>query len=169
MLLPEQTLVHPPQLSTLLEMLVSQPLVSLLPSQSAKPDAHAPEQTPLTQEGLGTLLVLQACPQPPHALVLFWVLVSHPSKAEPLQLPKPGLQAMAQVPDWHRGVPLVPLQTLLQTPQLVGSEAVLVSQPLLTIPSQLAQPGLQEAIVQLPLEQPAVPLATEQLLPQLPQ
>jgi hypothetical protein len=45
---------------------------------------------------------------------------------------------------------------------------VLVSQPLLTKPSQLPKPALQ-VMVQLPAVQAAVPLLLLQTLPQLPQ
>jgi hypothetical protein len=156
-------------LFTLLAMFVSHPSVSLLLLQSAKPEAHAPLHTPLAQDGLETLLPLQVWLHPPQWVALVWVLVSQPLVTNPSQLPNPALQAIAHVPDWQRAVPLVELHTVPQPPQLEGLVATFVSQPLLTNPSQSAQPALQDAIVQLPLEHPAVPLATEQLFPQLPQ
>jgi len=54
-------------------------------------------------------------------------------------------------------------------PQLLGSVAVLVSQPLAALPSQLAKPALQLATVQAPAMQAAVPLGAEQTVPQAPQ
>jgi len=44
-----------------------------------------------------------------------------------------------------------------------------VSQPLLSTPSQLPQPLLQEAIWHVPVEQVAVALVREQVVPQAPQ
>jgi len=100
---------------------------------------------------------------------LFVVLTSQPLSAEPSQLPYPELHAIAQLPDWHSGVPSVPLQVVPHPPQLVGSEAVFVSHPLPIWTSQSTHPGLHEAIVQLPEEQPAVPFGMLQEFPQLPQ
>jgi hypothetical protein len=65
MLLPLHALPHPPQLSTLVFVLVSQPFVSLLLSQSAQPVVQAPEQTPLVQVGFEIWLLLHVCPHPP--------------------------------------------------------------------------------------------------------
>jgi hypothetical protein len=54
-------------------------------------------------------------------------------------------------------------------PQLLRSVMRFVSQPLLSLPSQLPQPALQEAIWHIPLEQVAVALAREQMNPHAPQ
>ena len=116
-----------------------------------------------------TWFVLHVCPHPPQLEVELCVLTSHPLLASPSQLPKPGLQAMVHVPEEQMGVPEVPLQTVEQVPQWLVSLAVLTSHPLLTRPSQSAQPGLHDAIVHEPPWQPALPFAMEQLLPQLPQ
>jgi hypothetical protein len=77
--LEEQTIPHPPQLFTLLLMLVSQPLVSLFESQSAKPALQAPLQTLLEHVGVLMLLVEQMIPHPPQLLALVWVFISQPS------------------------------------------------------------------------------------------
>lgn len=75
---------------------------------------------------------------------------------------------MPQFPELQAGVPFVELQTLPQAPQLPTSLVRRVSQPLPTLPSQFAKPGLQ-VIVQEPDGQPGVPFALLQTLPQAPQ
>jgi hypothetical protein len=54
-------------------------------------------------------------------------------------------------------------------PQFVAEVLRSVSQPLLSLPSQLPQPLLQEAIWHVPVEQVAVALAREQVTPHAPQ
>jgi hypothetical protein len=46
--------------------------------------------------------------------------------------------ATAQLPPWQLGVPLATEQTLPHPPQFVALLLVLTSQPLATLPSQLA-------------------------------
>jgi hypothetical protein len=75
-------------------------------------------------------------------------------------------QRSIQVPLWQTSPDG---QTVPQAPQWLRSVFRLVSQPFAGFPSQSPQPGLQEATVQAPLLQPAVPLATLQTVPQAPQ
>jgi hypothetical protein len=87
-----------------------------------------------------------------------------------LQSRKPVLQvATAQLPVVHVGVPLATEQTRPQVPQLDTLVLVLVSHPLLYVPSQFAKPVRHEATVQFPVVQPGVPLATWQAMAQVPQ
>src|SRR5258708_18131397 len=53
-------------------------------------------------------------------------------------------------------------QTLAQSPQLFTLLAMFVSQPLARVPSQLAKPALQAAMLQIPIAHAGVPLATLQ-------
>src|SRR6185312_12662538 len=73
------------------------------------------------------------------------------------------------VETWSAAPPQVVRQAVPQPPQLLLSLMVLTSQPSATVPLQLAKPVLQPATVQLPTEQPAVPLGTKHWWPQLPQ
>ena len=61
------------------------------------------------------------------------------------------------------------MQTLPQVPQLFTLLTMFVSQPLARVPSQLAKPALQEAMVQMPIVQAGLPLATLQTDPHDPQ
>ena len=61
--------------------------------------------------------------------------------ALPSQLPQPLLQAIWQVPEGQDGVPFEALHVLVQVPQLV-TEFRLVSQPFVSVVSQLAKPEL---------------------------
>jgi hypothetical protein len=54
-------------------------------------------------------------------------------------------------------------------PQWLRSVLRFVSQPLLSLPSQLPQPLLQEAIWHVPVEQVAVALVREHVIPHAPQ
>jgi hypothetical protein len=96
-------------------------------------------------------------------------LISQPLARLPSQLPKPLLHAMPQFPPLQVAVPLVPLQTVLQRPQWVGSPFVLISQPFAGLPSQSAKPGLQFWIAQTPLLQVAVAFGSVHDVVHLPQ
>jgi len=112
---------------------------------------------------------VQVIPQPPQLLTLLVVLVSQPLPARPSQLPKPAAQVMPHEPPAQLGVPLLPLHTLPQLPQLARFSAVPVSQPLPASPSQLPKPGLHEATPHAPPEQDGAPLGVLQTTPQAPQ
>lgn len=84
----------------------------------------------------------------------------------------PALQVTPHVLLLHVPVPLPKLgpgQVCPHEPQLPALFVVLVSQPVAYEPSQLAKPALHEATVQIPDTHAAVPFATEQTLPQVPQ
>jgi len=116
------------------------------------------------------LAALQTVPQAPQLLTLLVRLVSQPLAAIPSQLPHPALQeAMPHVPPEQDAVPLGAVQTWPQEPQLLTSVFRFLSQPLATLPSQLSQPALQEAMPQVEPEQDEVALAAKQALPQAPQ
>src|SRR5438876_948084 len=123
MLLLEQTAAQPPQLFLSLVVLTSQPSVCLLPSQSAKPEAHVPLQAPLTHATDDRLFVEQTIPQPPQLLGSLLRLVSQPSDClSPLQSAKPLLHAPLHDPPAHVGMAMLRLEhTRPQPPQLPTS------------------------------------------------
>src|SRR5207248_1880124 len=77
-LVPEQAVPQPPQLATLVWVLISQPLARRSLSQSAKPAAQVPVQLPAVQVLVAWLVPGQAAPQPPQLAKLVWVLISQP-------------------------------------------------------------------------------------------
>jgi hypothetical protein len=86
-------------------------------------------------------------PQPPQWLALVVVGVSQPLARLPSQLPKPVLHTMPHVLRAQNGVPLVPLHTVPQAPQWLGSKVTLVHEP-----EQLLSPAPQ-VVVHAPAEQ----------------
>ncbi len=119
-------------------MLTSQPLAAS-PSQLAKPGLQdATPQAPPTQRGvpLGTL---QRLLQRPQLLASAARVTSQPLAATPSQLAEPVLQTpRAQAPPTQLAVALAKAQRVPQAPQVPGSVWMLVSQPLVATPSQLA-------------------------------
>ncbi len=214
-----QTAPHAPQLFSSAVVAVSQPLVRLSPSQSAKPTLQVPVQVPPAQAAT-MLLREQAIPtQPPQVATEVLVSTSQPLLCRlPSQLARPTEQVPLHTlaPQVRDTMP-VPEQTVPQVPHASGSDVRLrqtleqsvwpepqdvthtppehncsavhargapavehapqwalsllrfTSQPLATLPSQLAKPALQLAMVHAPLAQPAVALASEQTLLQAPQ
>ena len=65
MLLGEQTLLHAPQFEASAPVLTSQPFACLLPSQSVKPAAQMPLQTPPEHVRVAMPALEQTTPQPP--------------------------------------------------------------------------------------------------------
>ena len=110
-------------------------------------------------------------PQPPQLLGSALVAISQPSAGNPLQFAKPVLhEPKEHTPPEHTPLALGYEQTVPHALQLDALVLRLTSQPLLTIPSQLPKPELQEAIVQAPPLQPGVALAYgPQTLPHEPQ
>jgi hypothetical protein len=109
-------------------------------------------------------------PQPPQLAELVLVLVSQPLAALPSQSAKVALQ----VATWHAlfthfAVALLRLQIVPHVPQFALSPAMLVSQPLVILPSQSAKPALHVATLHTELTQLGVPFGTTQALPQPPQ
>jgi hypothetical protein len=157
---------HPPQLAALVSVLVSQPLFGL-PSQFAYPAVHTGVHTPLAHAVVPFAFV-HACPHAPQFAVVEST-ASQPFATLLSQLPKPMLQAMLQLPATHDAVPLVLLQTAPQVPQFDTFVDVLVSQPLLGLPSQLPQPALQAESAQVPVEQLSVAFARSHTVLHAPQ
>jgi len=101
--------------------------------------------------------------------VFVFTLVSQPLRVSLSQFEKPPLHAIVQVPLLHAAVPFVDPQTLPHAPQLAVELAVFVSQPLVSLPSQFARPGLHVMPLHTPPVQDGVPPCDGQALPQLPQ
>lgn len=114
----------------------------------------------------------QALPHPPQWLTLVEVSTSQPSTAFRLQSPKGAMQALTpQTPLWHSALPIAGGgQTKEHEPQWLVFVFRFVSQPSEKRPLQSPKPRLQEATIQLPLMQPAMPFATGgQTIPHAPQ
>jgi hypothetical protein len=95
--------------------------------------------------------------------------VSQPLLSLPSQLPQPLLQvSMRHVPVEQVAVALVREQVTPHPPQFVSVLSG-VSQPLLSLPSQLPQPLLQVSMRHVPVEQVAVAFVREQATRQAPQ
>ncbi len=119
-----QTLPQAPQLLTSLLTLVSQPLVCLLLSQSAKPALQTPLQTPLAQLGV-ILLDEQTMPHPPQLLTSLLTLVQVPLQlTNPLVQHSPLEQTWPFIAQFAHATPLVPHALLL----VPGWQMPLVSQ-----------------------------------------
>jgi hypothetical protein len=96
--------------------------------------------------------------------------VSHPSAAEPLQLPQPELHdATPQDPETHIPTAFGGLHAMPQPPQFAVDVCVLISQPFDDTPSQLPQPALQDVTTQLPVEQLSFAFGRLHAVPQAPQ
>jgi hypothetical protein len=158
-----------PQVPQLLSVRVdvSQPLLST-PSQFPKPALHvAMAQLPVLQVAVA-LVRPQVPPQTPQFVRVFR-RVSQPLPSRPSQLPQPAShERIWQLPLPQVAVAFAREQVVPHAPQLV-SVVVDVSQPLLSMPSQLAKPVLQLAIPQTPVSQVAAAFAREQLVPHAPQ
>jgi hypothetical protein len=84
-------------------------------------------------------------------LTLFVVAVSQPLATFASQLPKPAPQLIPHAPFVHVDDPLVALQTFMQAPQLDVFVAVLISQPFVLLPSQLANVPTHDVISHVPV------------------
>src|SRR4051794_14020249 len=93
---------------------------------------------------------------------------SQPLATLPSQLAKPVLQVIWQAELAHDGVPFCDEQVVVQAPQCTGSLVRLISQPLPTLPSQLAKPAVH-VIWQAEFTQLGVPFTVEQAVAQVPQ
>lgn len=164
-----QTLPQLPQFSGSVLRFFSQPLAYVL-SQLAKPELHDATVHALAAQPAVPFATVQALPQLPQLFGLFEVFTSQPSLLCPLQSAKGAVQelmpqtALTQFAEAPPGVG----QILPQTPQLFTLVLRLTSQPLATLPSQLANPALQ-AMPQLPPAHDGVPLLLLHTLPQPPQ
>ena len=88
-------------------------------------------------------MVEQTAPQPPQLFTLLVRLTSQPVLTFPSQLYQPALHMIWHAPLLQLGVPFVPLQAVAQAPQFDVFVLVFVSQPLVTLLSQLPKPELQ--------------------------
>lgn len=161
-----QVVPQAPQLVAVLLRSVSQPFVAL-PSQLPKVPLQTGTQAPLAQLVVPCPLV-QALPQDPQLATAVLRVTSQPVEANPSQLPKPPLHATEHEPAEHEAVPLVPLQTAPQEPQLEVFVFVFVSHPLAALLSQFPNPELQTG-AHAPPEQLVVPFTFVQPFPQTPQ
>jgi hypothetical protein len=110
-------------------VLTSQPLLCLLPSQSANPGLHVPPQTAALHEGV-MLFDEHTIPHAPQFETLFETLVSHPFvRLLPSQSLKAGAQVPVQLPPVHDGVMLFDEQAAPQAPQCATVLVILTSQP----------------------------------------
>ena len=99
--------------------------------------------TPDVQARVPPVLVGQTTPQPPQLFTSLVVLTSQPSvRRLPLQSAKPALQVPVHALPEHTGVAMLfDEQAIPQPPQLVELVVVLVSHPLVLLPSQLPKPA----------------------------
>jgi hypothetical protein len=159
-------LLQTPQCCVLLVVLVSQPFAKL-PSQLPNPALHAMLHAPELQAGT-PFVEPHTVPHVPQFERLLERVVSQPFETLLSQLPNPALQVIPQLPVVQLAVPFVELQALVQLPQRLTLVFRLISQPLVTLPSQFPKPALH-VIWQAPDTQAAVPLVVLQALLQLPQ
>jgi hypothetical protein len=144
-----------PQLAASLPVLTSQPSnVWLL--QSAKPGEHdETRHAEATHEVVPCGTGPQKMPHPPQLLLSFWVL----AQRAPQQVWVPGHPVGPQGPTHTPPEQALPGgQALPQAPQLVGSLVVSTSQPSNVWLLQLANPGKQPPMPQLPPKQAAAAL-----------
>jgi hypothetical protein len=127
----EHVVPHAPQLSTSVLVLISQPLVCLLLSQSAKPVLQTPAEQLELLHARVMFCVEQTMPQPPHASALLVVFVSQPSvRLLLLQSAKPVVQTpISHEPLTQVRAMFVGEQAPEQLPQLSTSLFVSISQP----------------------------------------
>jgi len=170
------TVPQPPQFDTSETKSVSQPSRLTFSSalQSPQPAKQAMLQLPPVQVGV-PFAVLQASLHPPQLVQLAFRSASQPSLSTPLQLPQPESHA----PSTQSVAPQNPLpwansvvQSLPQPLQLVGSKAVLVSQPSRAMSSsalQSLQPDSQVSMLHTLAAHSGVPWMKLQDSPQPPQ
>lgn len=112
--------------------------------------------------------LVQLLPQAPQFVLLLVVLTSQPLLTLPSQLAKPGLHVGEHTPLEQAVPPLALVQVTLQPPQWLVFVKMLVSQPLIGLPSQLPAPGLQPG-THAPAEHVVEPLGLMHLVLQTPQ
>src|SRR5262249_55438510 len=95
--------------------------------------------------------------------------VSHPLPDWPSQSPRPGAHPdNLQVPSWQIRFP-PPVHGWLHAPQCCGSAAMFVSQPVISSPSQFANPVSQGPSVQVPALHVDIACSKLQAIPHPPQ
>jgi hypothetical protein len=165
-LVPTHALLQAPQWVMLVVVFVSQPFRTF-PSQLAKPELHTGKHRPAAHEVV-PLEFVQAWLHAPQLPRLVCVSVSQPFCTLPSQLPHPVLHTGTHKLATQEVVPCVFVHALAHVPQFAVEVWVLVSQPLLVLPSQLAYPALQVG-EHTPEVHTVVPLALLQAVPQAPQ
>jgi hypothetical protein len=135
-----QPVPQAPQLARSVRVFTSQPSLAMA-LQLAKPALHAPRPQVPSVQVAAALRAVHARPQAPQCEGLVRVLVSQPSAAMALQLPKPVMQVIPQAPAAQDAVAFIPAgQALPQRPQFMALVATLVSQPSAPIMLQSARP-----------------------------
>jgi hypothetical protein len=162
----EHTWLQVPQLLMSVSVCVSQPFTALL-SQLPKPELHTGWHA-LDEQLVVPWLFVQVVPQFPQFEALFVVFVSQPLFAFPSQLLKPALQAGTHAPAVQGFVPFTAWQVVPHVPQFDVLVFVFVSQPLVTLLSQLPNPLLQ-TIEHVDDAHDGVPFVPLHAAPQLPQ
>jgi hypothetical protein len=164
-----QVLPHEPQLAAFVCVFTSQPFAGF-PSQSAKPALQLAIPQPPAVHTPVALAGAHAIPHPPQCASEVCVLTSQPLLALPSQFAKPALQlAIPHAPIAHAPVALAGAHAIPHPPQCASDVCVLVSQPLLALPSQLPKPALQLAIPHAPIAHAPVALAGAHAVPHIPQ
>jgi hypothetical protein len=136
---PEHTRPHVPQWEGD-ESEASQPFAAI-PSQSAKPGAHAFVQRPAAQEARWFGPAAHAAPHDPQWVRLVLVSVSQPFAGIPSQSAKGATHVFMQRPVEHDARWLAPAeQAIPHAPQFITLDCVSASQPLTALRSQSAKP-----------------------------
>jgi hypothetical protein len=148
---------------------VSQPFVAFA-SQLPYPKPHVKPHVPAVHVGDALARAGHAPPQTLQWSGFVCRLTSQPSNAEPLQLPKPIVQAASEhIPLEQTLVALGALHTFPQLPQFMASFATTASHPSRLEPLQFAKPASHVPITHVPVEQFAIACGNEQALPHIPQ
>ena len=156
---------HMPQFGFAVNM-VSQPPPAM---QSPNPLSQVVPQVPPLHSGTTCGLAHRAPHAPQFAAeVPRWT--SQPLPGSPSQSPKPAAHPRMHVPPVHVAVAFEPAaHDVPQVPQFVLDAAVLVSQPLLRLPSQSANPGLHVWNMHVEIAQRVVAFGRAHVTPQAPQ
>jgi len=167
------TLPHAPQFRTSPRIAVSQAssAAGAAGCRQSPRVSHTARQVPASQRTDEVPVFWQARPHAPQLSALVRGSVSQPLLGTPSQFKKPPVQLPTrQTPPTQVAVAFGRLHELPQNPQLFGSDARLVSQPLLVLLSQSIRPGAQAFSPQVPpLHVAAAPGVGVQTLGQLPQ
>jgi hypothetical protein len=155
------TLLHAPQLLTLVVVLISQPFPTAM-SQFWKPALQAIEHWPPAHDGT-PLFALHAAPQPPQFAALVLTLTSQPFAWMPSQSAKPALhEPTTQLPFEQAAVAFGTLQTRPHIPQLAAAVLRLVSQPSWAMRLQSAKGGAHWFTAHAPAAHALLALGSEQ-------
>jgi hypothetical protein len=163
----EHALPQAPQWATVILVSTSQP-VATTPSQLPNPASHdVIAQLPVVHDSTA-LDRLQATPQAPQFTRLVSA-ASQPLAVFPSQSPVPAAhEAQAHTPALQEGVPLGHEHACPQVAQWLVLVCVLVSHPLMGLPSQLPNPVLHVG-VQTPAVHETVPFGFVHTVPHVPQ